>query len=122
MPRRDPPKLTVTCDCGQVHRLVYGDEVACRCGRSYDSAAIPAADYAAIEATRRRFRQLQAAFVVLLGGLMLATVVLKPRAAVILVPLILMVWFTYLRPLLRRWHRRRVAALTLRWNLEAKAG
>jgi hypothetical protein len=32
-----------------------------------------------------------------------------------------MVWFTYLRPLLRRWHRRRVAALTLRWNLEAKA-
>jgi hypothetical protein len=39
---------------------------------------------------------------------------------VILVPLVLMVWFIYLRPLLRRWHRRQVARLTMRWTLRAK--
>lgn len=120
MLRQDPPKITVTCDCGEVHRLGYGDEVACRCGRRYDTSAIPAADYAAIAATRRRFRLLQAAFAVVLGGLMLGTLVLRPRAAVILVPLVLMVWFVYLRPLLRRWYRRQVAELTLRWTLEAR--
>ena len=121
MLRQDPPKITITCDCGEVHRLGYGDEVACRCGRRYDTSVIPAADYAAITATRRRFRLLQAAFAVVLGGLMLATLLLRPRAAVILVPLVLMVWFVYLRPLLRRWHRRQVAELTRRWTLEAKA-
>ena len=70
------PRITLHCDCGKSEAWVaYGDRWTCEsCGRTYDTNGIPAGDFEAIQALRRRYRiigyagvTLVAAFVLLLA-------------------------------------------------------
>jgi hypothetical protein len=118
------PLITVRCDCkdGQA-QVAYGERWSCEaCGRTYDTAQIPAGEYARFASLTRRWR---------LGGYALAalfalvTLLLylqdEPVNLLIGVPALLVVWFTLMRPFLRGRYRRALAASqSPRWTLRAE--
>lgn len=116
------PPITVTCDCGEVHRLPYGARLECGCGRSYDTEQIPATDYASIVAVDRRFRRFGWVGFGALALLFLFFILTNAGLLLIVVPASLMTWFIYIRPVVRRRHRRAVAELTKRWELRPEGG
>jgi len=113
------PPITVTCDCGQRHRLAYGDEVRCTCGRRYTTARIPLDEYREVASTVRRFRLLTFAAAAVFALLALLVALTQPAMLVLLVPGGLLVWFTYLRPLVRGQYRKAIARFPT-WQLRAE--
>ena len=115
---RGPP-ITLTCACGAREKVAYGASWTCpHCGRSWDTSTIPREDYDAIRRITWRFRLLPIAL-----GLLVATAALffvlsgNGTSVFVLLPLALMVWFTYLRTA----HRRRYLAAIAdrrRWTLD----
>jgi hypothetical protein len=115
---RGPP-ITLTCSCGAREKVAYGAAWACpECGRTWDTSSIPREEYDAIRRITWRFRLLPIAL-----GLLVATAALffvltgNGTSVFVLLPLALMVWFTYLRTA----HRRRYLAAIAdrrRWTLD----
>ncbi len=121
MPRTrlsDPP-IKVRCDCGEVLRVAYGDGARCGCGRRYTTATIPADDYRRVASTVRLFRLLSYALAAVFALLVALVALTEPLVLVVLVPGGLLVWFLYLRPLVRRNYRRRVATFPT-WQLHGE--
>ena len=116
------PGITLRCDCGADGKVAYGEQWTCdACGRRYDTAQIPAGEWEAIGAVRRRYRLAGIAVVAFLAVLVLA-VALTGNVYQILVglPMVLLIWFVYVKPLLHRRYRRAVGDLTRRWHLRAE--
>jgi hypothetical protein len=117
---RGPP-ITVTCECGSKHDLAYGDRWTCEnCGRAYDSNRIPREEYDVIRRTQLRFRVLPVALgLVVLALAMFFTLTGNVFSVFFLLPVGLMLWFVFLRPLHRRRYRAAIADLP-RWDLRAE--
>lgn len=113
------PPITVDCACGERLRLAYGEVATCACGRRYDAGEIPAADYAAVARTVRRYRLGGYALAAVLAALVLVGAVTRPAVLVLWVPFALLLWFTLLRPLLRRRFRAAIARFPS-WQLEPR--
>jgi hypothetical protein len=117
---RGPP-ISLACECGERRDLAYGERWTCeRCGRTYDTNRIPRADYDAIRRTQLRFRALPVA----LGALVAATAIFftltgNTFSVFLLLPVALMTWFIFLRPVHRRRYRRAIAELP-KWELRAE--
>jgi hypothetical protein len=115
---RGPP-ISVTCECGEKKDLAYGDEWRCeRCGRRWDTRQIPREDYEAIRRTQLRFRILP----VTLGLLVLAlamffTLTGNVFSVFFLLPVALMTWFIFIRPVHRKRYRAAIADLP-KWELK----
>jgi hypothetical protein len=117
------PRITLRCDCGKSEALVaYGERWTCEsCGRTYDTTAIPAADFEAIQALRRRYRIIGYSGVALIAALVLLLALTgQPFQLFIGLPFILLLWFTYVRPFMRSRYRRRVGELQRTWTLKAE--
>jgi hypothetical protein len=114
------PAITLRCDCGAEGRAGYGERWTCaECGRTYDTRRIPQADYAAISALNRRYRQTLTAIVVVLALLVLAIAITGQLIPIFAgLGVVLISWFLYIKPLVHRRHRRAVTGLTRKWNLE----
>src|SRR3954453_19221738 len=112
------PPIAVTCECGEKHDVRYGDVWTCeRCGRRWDTNQIPPEDYDAIRRTQLRFRVLP----VVLGVLVLALAIFFSLTGnvfnvFLLLPVALLGWFVFLRPVHRRRYRQAIADLP-RWEL-----
>ena len=53
---RGPP-ITVTCECGQIAYVPYGERWTCpQCSRTWDTSKIPEDDYARLVGSVRRYR------------------------------------------------------------------
>jgi len=118
--RKGPP-ITVTCECGERRDLRYGARWRCeRCGRSYDTNRIPLAEYAGIRARQRRQAVLPITVALLVAALA-AYLVITGRAlgAIVIVPLVGMVWGQFVRPLRTRRLRRELSELP-RWDIRAE--
>ena len=116
------PRITLHCDCGNEERVAYGERWTCAsCGRVYDTAAIPEADFQAIESLRRRYRIAGYAGVTLIAAFVLFLALTAQQFQIFIgLPAILLVWFVYVRPLMRRRYRQRVGELTRSWTLRAE--
>jgi hypothetical protein len=117
---RGPP-IAITCACGRRQAVRYGDAWTCPdCSRVWDTSDVPREDYEEIRRITLRFRVLP---VVL--GLLVATVALffiltgNGTAVFVLLPLSLMVWFTFLRDAHRRRYRAALAQRR-RWRLDSR--
>ena len=115
------PPIAITCACGHRHSVRYGETWTCPdCWRLWDTSDVPREDYEAIRRITLRFRVLP---VVL--GLLVATVALffiltgNGAAVFVLLPLSLMVWFTFLRDAHRRRYRAALAQRQ-RWRLDSR--
>jgi hypothetical protein len=114
------PPITVTCECGEKRELSYGERWTCEsCGRSWDTSRIPPEQYGEIRRISLRYRSIP----VLFGAAVLALGVLfsltgNVFGAAFLLPVALVSWFVFLRPLHRKRYRAAIQSLP-RWELRA---
>lgn len=117
------PRITLRCDCGESEALVaYGERWTCEaCGRTYDTNGIPVEDFEAIQALRRRYRIIGYTGVSLVAVIVLVLALTAQQLQLFIgLPLIIIVWFMYVRPLMRSRYRRRVGELQRTWTLKAE--
>lgn len=117
---RGPP-ISVACECGEKRDLAYGERWRCeRCGRTYDTSRIPRDDYQAIRRTQLRYRILPVSLGLLVAGTAIFfTLTGNVFSVFLLLPVALMTWFSFLRPVHRRRYRRAIADLP-QWELRAE--
>ena len=101
--------------------MAYGERWECaRCGRLYDTASIPRAEYDSILALRRRYRMVGWGLAAVVAAFVLFLAVAnQPLQILAGLPLILVTWFLYVRPLLRRRYLRAIADRP-RWQVRAE--
>lgn len=116
------PRITLRCDCGAETLVAYGERWTCEsCGRTYDTAGIPEADFQAIQDLRRRYRIVGYAGVTLVAAFVLLLALTAQEFQLFVgLPAILLVWFIYVRPFMRSRYRRRVGELQRKWTLRAE--
>lgn len=97
------PPITVTCGCGEVRYLRYGERWTCeKCGTAWNTAQIPEEEYAAVLRIQRR-HILAPALVFFVALVTVVLFIALGRVyAIILLPFALMCWFIFFRPLQRR--------------------
>jgi hypothetical protein len=112
------PPIAVTCECGEKHDVRYGDAWTCeRCGRRWDTNQIPREQYEVIRRTQLRFRVLPVVFGVLVASVALFFMLTGNVFSIFfLLPVALLAWFVFLRPVHRRRYRAAIADLP-RWEL-----
>ena len=115
------PPITVTCECGERHELFYGERWTCpNCGRAYDSAQIPAEEYAQIRRVQLRFRAVPIALGLTVAALAIVFTLTDNIVGVFfLLPVALVAWFVFIRPTHRKRYRAAIAQLP-RWDLRAE--
>jgi len=114
---RGPP-ITITCECGEKRNLRYGEEWQCeRCGKRWDTRQIPAEQYEAIRRLQWRFRLVPIVLGLLVAALAIFfTLTGNVFNVFVLLPLAMVVWFSFVRPAHQRRYRRAIADLP-RWEL-----
>lgn len=113
---RGPP-ITVTCECGEVRRLRYGERWACeRCGRRWNTEQIPTEEYRGLVRDLRKYRFEAIAAALALAGALLIVALLVNQALVLAIPIVLGAVAIFSGPYWKRKVRRRVASRP-RWDL-----
>ena len=114
---RGPP-ITITCECGEKRNLRYGEQWQCeRCGKRWDTGQIPAEQYEAIRRLQWRFRVVP----IVLGMVVAALAIFFTLTGnifnvFVLLPLAMVIWFIFVRPVHQRRYRRAISDLP-RWEL-----
>ncbi|MGH3265972.1 MAG: hypothetical protein ACRDNS_28725 [Trebonia sp.] len=113
------PRISITCACGHHESVRYGENWTCPgCGKTWDTSRIPREEYAAIRRTQLRFRMLPVALGLLVVGLAaFFTLTGSPVSVVLLLPVVLIGWFVFLRGPHRRRYRRAIATRQRKWTL-----
>ncbi len=106
------PPITVTCHCGEMRHVPYGETWACeKCGRRWNTTQIPAEAYWGIMREMRNYR-LAVIGVALGTTAVFAVLALTVSEGLILIlPLLLTGWFIWFMPWWRRKIRRRARSL-----------
>lgn len=114
---RGPP-ITVTCDCGAVRGLHYGEQWTCeKCGRRWNTSQIPPEQYARVRKLQLRFRVLPVVLGLLVAALAIFfTLTHNVLSVFFLLPSSMVIWFAILRPVHRARYRSAIARLP-RWSL-----
>lgn len=112
------PPITITCDCGAVAEIAYGERWTCAgCGKTWDTGQIPQGEYDELLRLLKRYRLL-----VLLPPLVLAAV-LVPLAIfagiqfAFLLFVLAMGYGLLVVPQLRKRSSARLRESTTRWKL-----
>jgi hypothetical protein len=114
------PPITVTCECGERRDLAYGERWRCEsCARSWDTGRIPADQYEQIRRLSLRYRAVPVVFGAVVALLAIFfTLTGNIPGVFFLLPVALVLWFVFLRPLHRKRYRRAIKTLP-RWELRA---
>jgi len=114
---RGPP-ITITCECGEQRHLHYGETWDCeRCARRWDTRQIPAEQYDAIRRLQWRFRLVPIVLGVIVAALAIFfTLTGNIFNVFVLLPMAMVIWFSFVRPVHRRRYRQAIADLP-RWEL-----
>jgi hypothetical protein len=114
------PPITVTCECGQKRELAYGERWDCEsCGRSWDTGRIPPDQYQEIRRMSLRYRAVPVAFGATVALLAIFfTLTGNILGVFFLMPVALVSWFVFLRPLHRKRYRAAIKTLPS-WELRA---
>jgi hypothetical protein len=116
-PVRGPP-ITITCDCGEVTRLAYGERWTCgSCGKTWDTNQIPRHEYASLVRSTRLYGLVAIGPPVALAAVFIPlTVVYGARFAYLLFAFVLAYALLVVPPIRRRANRR-VREAAPRWSL-----
>ena len=110
------PPITITCECGEVKRVPYGERWTCDCGRSWNTQQIPVEEYDGLLRRMRRHKlEALVASAIALAVFVPLVVFVSPRFFLLLPPA-MMVWLFVLLPYWRRRYRR-TASNAPRWQL-----
>jgi hypothetical protein len=116
---RHGPPITIKCDCGEKRDLKYGDRWQCeKCGRVWNTNQIPVAQYKGIVDAQWRYRSVPLAITVVLVIVAVVLIVTgRALAAILVVPMVLFGYGSFVRP---RRRRRRLAEIKElpRWKIK----
>jgi hypothetical protein len=115
------PRITVNCECGQLTYLAYGETWTCpSCARMYDTNRIPPDEYDHIRQITFRYRLLPIGFACLVA---VAAIVFTLSGNIFgvffLLPVALVIWFVFLRPVHQKRYREAIKGLPV-WQLRAE--
>jgi hypothetical protein len=114
------PPVTLTCECGTVGRVKYGERWTCSgCGRVYDTSRIPEEAYRATTRVVSRYRLLTLGPLVVLAAVMVPLVVFVDAGLIFLMGVVAFGYVLLFLPLVRRRARRGVADGPA-WDLRAE--
>jgi hypothetical protein len=101
------PPITVSCHCGKVEYVPYGETWTCAaCGRRWNTSQIPADDYWRIMREMRTYRLVIIGIALGLALLFGSLAVVVAERLILLLPVVLTFWFIWFMP----WWRRRIRA------------
>jgi Flp pilus assembly protein TadB len=113
---RGPP-ITIKCDCGELRHVPYGDRWQCeQCGRTWNTAQIPAEEYWGILRGMRRHRLVVIGVAVAVALVFTLLAIFVAESLFLLMPAVLAGWFIWYMPFWRRKVRREARNLP-KWNL-----
>jgi Flp pilus assembly protein TadB len=117
---RGPP-IAVTRACAEKRDLHYGEAWTCeRCDKHWDTRQIPAEQYEAIRRLQWRFRVVPIVLGLVVAALAIFfTLTGNIFNVFVLLPLAMVIWFTFVRPMHRQRYRRAIADLP-RWELRPR--
>ena len=111
------PPITVTCECGEVRHVPYGETWQCEsCGRRWNTAQIPADAYWGIMREMRNYRLAVIGAALGLVAVFGLLALLVSGGLLLLLPVVLTAWFIWFMPWWRRRLRRRTRELPT-WKL-----
>jgi len=114
------PPITVTCDCGVIQRIPYGEACTCpSCGRRWDTAQIPVEEYEGVMRDMRRYRVQAMVLGSSIGLGVVALAVLTDRPLFPLALIAMAGWWLVYMPQWRRKVRARVRNLPT-WKLRSR--
>jgi|SRR3954447_8988372 hypothetical protein len=95
--------LLIRCECGHTSQATHGDEVACACGRLYDTSAIDRGEYLDMHRMANRQRLYVRLGLVLAVGIAIATwAQFGPKGPALAVPLAALFWWRFVQPRFNR--------------------
>jgi hypothetical protein len=114
---REPP-ITITCDCGAVGQVPYGERWHCeQCGKSWNTAQIPRADYNSLLAGVKRYRLLVVAPPLALAAVLIPLAVLVGLQYAFLLFVLVMAHGLLVVPQIRRRTTAASSARSTAWKL-----
>lgn len=113
------PPVTLTCECGAVERVKYGERWTCpSCGRSYDTSRIPLDAYRTRTRIVSRYRLLTLGPLAVLAAVLVPLVVFVDASLLYLLGVLAFAYILLFLPLVRRRARRSIPD-DPRWDLPA---
>lgn len=101
------PPITIQCECGESRQVPYGERWTCEgCKRSWNTAQIPAEEYAGLLRRMRR-RKLEAIGLAVVLAAILVPLVIVSTSFIFVIPIVAAAWLFLYLP---RWRRRVRAA------------
>lgn len=114
---REPP-ITVTCDCGTVASLAYGERWTCaKCGKTWNTAQIPRQEYDALLRHVRRYKLMVLVPPIVLAAILIPLGVLVDIRFAFLLFLLEIGFALLVIPPLRRRASTHVLTQTPNWEL-----
>jgi hypothetical protein len=111
------PPITVTCECGAVRRVPYGETWQCEtCGRRWNTTQIPADVYWGIMREMRNYRLVLIGAVLVIAAIFGLLALFVSPGLLLTFPVLLAAWFIWFMPWWRRRLRSRARALPA-WKL-----
>ncbi len=111
------PPITISCDCGELKHVAYGDTWKCEaCGRRWNTAQIPSDEYYGLLRNMRRMRLWVIGIAFALAVVFGALAIFVAEGLFLLLPVVLAAWFILYMPWWRRKIRRR-ARSSPKWSL-----
>ena len=112
------PPITIRCECGNTRDVAYGGRWRCEaCGRSWNTAQIPAEEYEGLLRRVRRHKLEALAMTVIAAAVMIPLIVVVSSRFILLVPMVMAAWLFVVLPFWRRRYRR-TARSAPRWELD----
>jgi hypothetical protein len=113
------PPITVTCDCGVIQHIPYGEAWTCpSCGRRWDTSQIPVEEYDGVMRDMRRYRVQAMVLGSSIGLGVVGVAVLFDRPLLPLALIAMAGWWLLYMPQWRRKVRARARNLPT-WNLRS---
>ena len=111
------PPITIRCECGETRDVAYGERWRCEaCGRSWNTAQIPAEEYEGLLRRVRRHKVEALAMTAIAAAVMIPLIVVVSSRFIALVPIVMAAWLFVVLPFWRRRYHR-TARSAPRWEL-----
>ena len=112
------PPITITCDCGAVTEVAYGDRWHCdACGKTWDTTQIPASEYDALLRHLKRYRALVLAPPLILAAVLMPLAILSGLQYAFLLFVLVMAYALLGVPQLRKRVATQMRESTKSWKL-----
>src|SRR2546427_9898517 len=100
------PPITIKCECGETKEVAYGERWQCgRCGRSWNTAQIPAEEYEGLLRRVRRHKLEVLAMAGVAAAVLVPLIVVVNFRFIMLTPMAMAVWLFVVLPIWRRRYR-----------------